>query len=69
MFLVLLRFLLGSEQIIIHMVKSILPPLHVDTEAATAMRAPGTVSILVVVWVEAKVALPHFCLVSVMFVV
>jgi hypothetical protein len=44
------------------MVKSILPPLHMHAEAATAMRAPSAVSTLVVVWVEAKVALPHFLL-------
>ena len=51
------------------MVKSILPPFYVDTEAATSMRAPSAVSVLVVVWVKAKMALPHFCLVLVRLVV
>jgi len=45
------------------MEKSILPPLHVDTEAATTVRAPSAVFTLIVVWVEAFVALPHvWCL-------
>ena len=44
------------------MEKSILPPLHVDTEAATTVRAPSAVFTLIVVWVEAFVALPHFVL-------
>ena len=44
------------------MEKSILPPLHVDAEAATTVRTPSAVFTLIVVWVEAFVALPHFVL-------
>lgn len=41
------------------MKKGILPPLHINTIAAAAMRTPGTVFTLIVVRVEAFVALPH----------
>jgi hypothetical protein len=44
------------------MKQSILPPLHINTIAATAMRTPSTVLTLVVVWIEAQMTLPHFCL-------
>jgi hypothetical protein len=42
------------------MKQSILPPLHVNTIAATTMRTPSTVLTLVVVWIEAHMTLPHF---------
>jgi hypothetical protein len=59
--LVLLTFPSRSKTIIRKMEKSILPPLHINTIAATPMRTPSTVFTLVVVWIQAFVTFPHFC--------
>jgi hypothetical protein len=44
------------------MKKSILPPLHIDTKPASTVWTPSAVFTLVVVWIEAFVTFPHFCL-------
>jgi hypothetical protein len=49
-----------SKTIIKQMEKSILPPLHINTKAATTVRIPSAVFTLVVVWIEAFVTSPHF---------
>jgi hypothetical protein len=58
--LVLLSLPPRTKTIIRQMEKSILPPLHINTKAATTVRTPSAVFTLVVIWIEAFVTFPHF---------